>query len=101
MSQKRENWIVRRIYAVNWVGCFLISLSALIFLILDWKNIRVGLTFYTWVSQTFYNFEFWHIFTLIVGNFHIVEYICYPQPDNEVVEIVAQQVSDPGWKLFS
>jgi hypothetical protein len=53
LSQKQENWIARRIYAVSWVGCFFISLSTLIFLILGYKGIAGGLNFYTWVSPTF------------------------------------------------
>ncbi|KAH8589077.1 hypothetical protein B0O99DRAFT_340372 [Bisporella sp. PMI_857] len=47
-----QHWITRRILAVGWVGCFLVSLSTLIFLILGYKGIAGGLTFYTWVSFT-------------------------------------------------
>jgi hypothetical protein len=101
LSQKQANWIARCIYVVNWVGCFLISLLTLVFLILGCKDIRGGLTFYTWVSQTFYNFDFRLIFILRAGNFHFVEYICYPQPDSKVVESDVQQLSDPGWTNFS
>jgi hypothetical protein len=42
----------------------LISLLTLVFLILGSKDIRGGLTFYTWVSQAFYNFDFWLILIL-------------------------------------
>ncbi|KAH7363940.1 hypothetical protein BKA65DRAFT_489967 [Rhexocercosporidium sp. MPI-PUGE-AT-0058] len=55
LRQKRRDLIVRRIFAVNWVGCFLISFSTLVFLILGCKSIRGGLTFYTWVTFTLSN----------------------------------------------
>lgn len=64
LFRSQKNWITRRIHAVSWIGCFLVSVSTLIFLILGYKGIAGGLTFYTWVSHTFQSsFDFRYIYT--------------------------------------
>ena len=61
---------------IAWVGCFLVSLSILIFHIFGYKGIAGGLTFYPWVSRTVWSNSGFRYSR--AGGFHFSQYVRCP-----------------------